>query len=556
MRSNLTKLALLGWIIGISDVVCQAQAPLRLQKSGIKQSDQDKQRAEEVKTTFIGAFDDYIKFGFPADEVKPLSKTGRNTRNGWSATLVDSLDTLFVMDLQERFAQGVADTLKIDFSKSQTEEGVSIFETTIRYIAGILSAYELSGATNAPLLDQARKLADKLLLCWQDDQQNLPFPFLDFTTNKPVVRDYISAASAGSLIMEFDRLSFYTRQPKYLAYATKAVQTVIKTPSPLPGLPGLTFGVKNQTILSNYATWGSGTDSYLEYLLKYGMLINNSDNSYYKTWKQAVQSSIQKLIQVSPVRNLTYLGGYSTSSNTPDYEFSHLACFTGGNWLMGGKVFQDDQLIDYGLKLIATCMETYKRTATGLGPEIFRFLGPKGETTDEKPSPQDLEFFRANGFYIANAAYHLRPEVIESVFYAWRLTGDTQYQEFVWQAFKSLQKYCKAPASYSDIEDVNSSSNPKPKDASESFLYAETFKYIYLTFSDPELLSLDQYVFNTEAHPFRYQGSQNSTSNSTSTITTTSKKTGAKLGSASAQVGRVSLGLLLLCPLLTFFWLM
>jgi mannosyl-oligosaccharide alpha-1,2-mannosidase len=63
-----------------------------------------------------------------------------------------------------------------------------------------------------------------------------------------------------------------------------------------------------------------------------------------------------------------------------------------------------------------------------------------------------------------------RPEVIESVFYAWRLTGDTQYQEFVWQAFKSLQKYCKAPASYSDIEDVNSSSNPKPKDASESFM--------------------------------------------------------------------------------------
>ncbi|WAR61832.1 hypothetical protein PtB15_12B524 [Puccinia triticina] len=549
MLSNPAKLVLFGCMLQISSVVCQA--PPKLQKSGLKQSDQDKQRAEEVKTAFAGAFDDYMKFGFPGDEVRPLTKTARNTRNGWSATLVDSLDTLLVMNLQDRFTQGVADTLKIDFSKSNTEDGVSIFESTIRYIAGILSAYELSGATNAALLDQARKLGDRLLVCWQDDQQNLPFPFLDFATNKPVVRDFISAASAGSLIMEFDRLSFYTRQPKYLQYATKAVQTIIRTPSSLPGLPGLVFGVKNQTILSDFSTWGSGTDSYMEYLLKYGMLIDNKDPSYYQTWQQAVQSSIQKLIQVSPVGNLTYLGGYSSSSKTSDYEFSHLACFTGGNWLLGGKVFQDNQLFDYGLKLVATCMESYKRTATGLGPEIFRFLGRNGETNDEKPSAQDMEFFRTNGFYITNSAYHLRPEVIESAFYGWRLTGDRQYQEFVWQAFKSLQKYCKAPASFSDIENVNSASNPKPSDASESFLYAETFKYIYLTFSDPELLSLDQYVFNTEAHPFRYQRTQDA-SNSTGPSTPMAK-TGSKRGSAPADAGgRFSAGLLLICLLSTF----
>jgi mannosyl-oligosaccharide alpha-1,2-mannosidase len=60
--------------------------------------------------------------------------------------------------------------------------------------------------------------------------------------------------------------------------------------------------------------------------------------------------------------------------------------------------------------------------------------------------------------------------VIESAFYAWRLTGDVQYQEFVWQAFQALQKYCKATASYSDIENVNSNTNPKQSDASESFL--------------------------------------------------------------------------------------
>ena len=40
-------------------------------------------------------------------------------------------------------------------------------------------------------------------------------------------------------------------------------------------------------------------------------------------------------------------------------------------------------------------------------------------------------------------------------------------------------------------------------DSMESFWLAETLKYFWLTFSDPDLISLDEWVFNTEAHPFR-----------------------------------------------------
>lgn len=32
---------------------------------------------------------------------------------------------------------------------------------------------------------------------------------------------------------------------------------------------------------------------------------------------------------------------------------------------------------------------------------------------------------------------------------------------------------------------------------------AETLKYFYLTFSEPSVISLDEWVLNTEAHPFR-----------------------------------------------------
>ncbi len=37
----------------------------------------------------------------------------------------------------------------------------------------------------------------------------------------------------------------------------------------------------------------------------------------------------------------------------------------------------------------------------------------------------------------------------------------------------------------------------------ESFWLAETLKYFYLLYSTPDVISLDEWVFNTEAHPFR-----------------------------------------------------
>ena len=40
-------------------------------------------------------------------------------------------------------------------------------------------------------------------------------------------------------------------------------------------------------------------------------------------------------------------------------------------------------------------------------------------------------------------------------------------------------------------------------DRMESFWLAETLKYFYLIFSEPGLISLDDFVLNTEAHPLR-----------------------------------------------------
>jgi mannosyl-oligosaccharide alpha-1,2-mannosidase len=92
----------------------------------------------------------------------------------------------------------------------------------------------------------------------------------------------------------------------------------------------------------------------------------------------------------------------------------------------------------------------------------------------------------------------LRPEVIEAYFYLWRVTRDPKYREWAWDAAMAIEKFCKTESGYSGISDVYASG--KSDDVQQSFFYAETLKYLFLIFSEDEVLPLDKYVLNTEAH--------------------------------------------------------
>jgi mannosyl-oligosaccharide alpha-1,2-mannosidase len=97
--------------------------------------------------------------------------------------------------------------------------------------------------------------------------------------------------------------------------------------------------------------------------------------------------------------------------------------------------------------------------------------------------------------------YILRPEVLESYFYLWRMTKDNKYREWAWDFVEAIEKYCKTSNGYSGISNVYDI-HSKKDDVMQSFFVAETLKYLYLMFSDDSVISLDKYVFNTEAHPF------------------------------------------------------
>lgn len=102
----------------------------------------------------------------------------------------------------------------------------------------------------------------------------------------------------------------------------------------------------------------------------------------------------------------------------------HLTCFDGGNFLLGGSVLGRQDYIDFGLALVNGCHDLYNSTVTGIGPETFSW-----NTTGVDPA--DEAFYNANGFYITSSVYDLRPEVIESFYYAYRITGKASIADVV-----------------------------------------------------------------------------------------------------------------------------
>ena len=121
---------------------------------------------------------------------------------------------------------------------------------------------------------------------------------------------------------------------------------------------------------------------------------------------------------------------------------------------------------------------------TGLAPESIEF-------SDDEWNPKEMK-------------YQLRPETVESLFILHSLTGNEQYRQWAWGIFESIEKHCRTEVAYSGIQDVTEIP-AKPDNQMQSYVMAETFKYLYLLFDDyaAKLLPLNEFVFNTEAHPVR-----------------------------------------------------
>ncbi|KAI1770096.1 glycoside hydrolase family 47 protein [Hypoxylon cercidicola] len=178
-------------------------------------------RLAKVKAEMVRGWNGYMTYARGHDELKPVSKTFRDPFCGWAATLVDALDTLWIMGMKKEFEEALLEVEKIDFTTSEYRSEIPVFETTIRYLGGLVAAYDVSGGKAGGydiLLEKAVELAEILMGVF-DTPNRMPVLYYNwkpaFASLPKRAQAGVSVAELGSLAMEFTRLAQITKEDRY-----------------------------------------------------------------------------------------------------------------------------------------------------------------------------------------------------------------------------------------------------------------------------------------------------------------------------------------------------
>uniref|UniRef100_A0A6J0UCK5 alpha-1,2-Mannosidase n=1 Tax=Pogona vitticeps TaxID=103695 RepID=A0A6J0UCK5_9SAUR len=445
-----------------------------------------REKREKIKEMMKHAWDNYKHYAWGLNELKPISKQGHSSNlfgNIQGATIVDALDTLYIMEMKEEFKEATEWVEKnLDFNVNAE---VSVFEVNIRFVGGLLSAYYLSG--KEVFRKKAVELGEKLLPAF-NTPTGIPWALLNIKSG--IGRNWPWASGGSSILAEFGTLHLEFMHLSYLSgnpvFADK-VMNIRKVLNRLDKPEGLYPNYLNP----NSGQWGQHHvsigglgDSFYEYLLKAWLMSDKTDEEGKQMYYDAVQSIETHLIRKSST-GLMYIAEWK--GGLLEHKMGHLTCFAGGMFVLGADGAPADKTgrhIELGAEIARTCHESYDRTSMKLGPEAFRFDGGVEAIAT-----------RQNEKY-----YILRPEVIETYMYMWRFTHDPKYRQWGWEAVEALEKYCRVDGGYSGVRDVYSS-RQSHDDVQQSFFLSETLKYLYLLFSEDDLLPFENWVFNTEAHP-------------------------------------------------------
>ncbi|VDM79598.1 unnamed protein product [Strongylus vulgaris] len=102
---------------------------------------------KKVVEMMIHAWSGYKNYSWGENELRPVSKSfnKREIFGGreMPATIVDAADTLFIMGLKEEYEEA-RDYIKKNFDMSKATGTLSVFETNIRFLGGLLSLYALT----------------------------------------------------------------------------------------------------------------------------------------------------------------------------------------------------------------------------------------------------------------------------------------------------------------------------------------------------------------------------------------------------------------------------
>jgi len=414
--------------------------------------------AARVRTEFLHAWDDYVKYAWGHDELMPLSKKPRDWYGqSLLMTPVDALDTLIVMGLKDQADKDrqLIDT-KLDFDK---DIYVKNFEITIRLLGGLLSAYEMTGDQRLLLL--ADDLGKRLMPAFASPT-GMPYQYVNLRTGKTRGPES-NPAETGTLYLEFGTLSLLTGDPRFGAAAKRALVETYNRRSAI-GLVGDGINVETGKWTSKDSHISGGIDSYLEYQVKCMLLFSDG-----QCMNMAAGS-------IAPVRK------YLPDEVNGQLWYGHVDMDTGKR---GSTEYGALDAFFPAVLALAGYFDDAKR----LQDSSYRMWDLNGI------EPEVLDY---KTMQVEYPGYELRPEIVESTYYLYHYTHDPIYQQHARKMLADFIKYCHNDVGYTALKSVVTKER---KDDMESFVFAETFKYFYLIFAPPSTVDFDSIVFNTEAHP-------------------------------------------------------
>jgi len=433
----------------------------------------------KTKEMIFHAFNGYMKYAFPSDELHPITCNGKDREsNGnhsvndvlgnYTLTLIDSLDTLAIVGDKEAFEKAVHDVINtVSFDINSI---VQVFEVTIRILGGLLSAHLFAinddfgvklDNYNDELLDLAYDLGKRLLPAFTDSKTDIPLVRINLQTGS--IKNEIGncPAGAGTLLLEFGTLSRLTGDMRFEYYARKALFKLWEKRSSL-GLFG--NGINSETSSWDYYTSGigAGIDSLYEYMLKGYILFGDPD--YLKMFIDAY-SSIKSYIKN---KDGLYFNVNMNTGQTVGHNMDGLAAFFPGLLVLMGD-------IESAIHLHQIYTELWKKYHAI--PELYNFKYKE---------------------VIVNS-YLLRPEFIESNYMLYQATKDPYYLEIGEMILNDIEEFCRTECGYAQLSPLTSF---QKEDRMESFLISESLKYLYLLFDEDNIINsrYTNSIFTTEGH--------------------------------------------------------
>jgi mannosyl-oligosaccharide alpha-1,2-mannosidase len=421
--------------------------------------------AEDVRREMRWAWGQYRDRAWGKDQIKPISGGSESfplKDHHLGLSLIEALDTLWVMGLDEEFRDG-AEWVKRNLDFDVNGE-VSVFETSIRLVGGLLSAWHACGDT--VLLGKAKDCADRLLPSFAASPIGIPHRFINLKTGKLRGRE-TNPAETGTFIPEFGFLSRTTGDDRYRKAAKRAQVSMFERRSRI-GLLADSIDCMTGEWKSRRATVGPPSDSYYEYLWDGWDLLGDRDClRMYRACTAAILKHQPRTIG----GRLWFVDVDFETGKQINWDQDELASFYGGLLAQGGAAREGAAYT----RSWAAMQQRY-----GVLPEV-------------------LDASTGTAISVTNA---LRPELADAAFNLWLLDRREEWRAIARDHYLAMKRWNKARYGYATLADVTAS--PKlQSDHCPGYWWSEQMKYYYLIFADTPRVDYRRLYLSTEGNVLR-----------------------------------------------------